>query len=130
MANYSYLDLATEVLKDADNPLTYQEIWESAKSKGLVGKLGTTGKTPWQTLGAQLYVQIRDNQDSKIVGVGRRPIRFFLKSRENELTADAVEKIEVEETKGKTAERKYKERDLHPLFTYFAYANPSFNRGR
>ena len=73
---------------------------------------------------------MRDNADSKFIKVGNRPARFFLKQRKAELPPDAVTKLEKEE--GKKAEKKtpYHERDLHPLLTYFAYANPSFNRGR
>jgi len=45
MAN-AFLDLASEVLKTADRPLTYQEVWEKAESSGLAAKLKTSGKTP------------------------------------------------------------------------------------
>jgi len=129
MANV-YLELACEVLKVAETPLTYQEIWETAKASDLVGKIGTNGKTPWQSLGAQLYVEVRDNPNSKFIKVGKRPARFFLKSREKEISDDAVAKIEKEEIKVTTKTFGFKERDLHPLLAYFSYANPSFNRGR
>lgn len=126
----SYLDLAHEVLKRADKPLTYQEIWEAGKASGLRAKMKISGKTPWQSLGARLYVEVRDNPDSKLIKVGKRPARFFLKAREAELAGDAVAKIELEEAKKQPAASRYRERDLHPLLAYFAYANPSFNRGR
>lgn len=130
MAKYSYLDLAQEVLQSVDNPLTYQEIWQRAEGDGLTEKLRSTGKTPWQTLGAQLYVEIRDNSKSKFIGVGRRPTRFFLKSRENELSSSTLSNLEEAELRQKQSKSIYTERDLHPLLTYFVYANPSFNRGR
>lgn len=128
--SYSYLDLACEVLKQAPKPRTYQEVWQSAQEMGLATKLGPSGKTPWQSLGARLYVEVRDNADSSIIKVGNRPARSFLKERQAELPADAAAKLEKEE--GKKTEKKtpYHERDLHPLLTYFAYANPTFNRGR
>jgi hypothetical protein len=129
MAN-SFLDLALEVLKTAERPLTYQEIWDAAKSSGIAAKMKTTGKTPWQSLGAQLYVDVRDNAASKFVKVGKRPARFFLESREGEIPSDAVAKIEQEEAKKPPKTPSFRERDLHPLLAYFAYANPSFNRGR
>jgi hypothetical protein len=110
--------------------MVYQEIWGVAQEKGLAAKLETTGKTPWQSLGARLYVEIRDNTDSKIIGVGTRPTRFFLKERQSELPADAAVRIESEERKKPEKRTAYHERDLHPLLTYFAYSNPSFNRGR
>ena len=130
MAVYSFLDLAFDVLKVASSPLTYQEIWQIGKEKGINNKIKTSGKTPWQSLGAQLYVEVRDNEDSRFMKVGKRPARFFLKERASELPSDAVAKIEKEETKKKDKKTKYHERDLHPLLTYFAYANPTFNRGR
>lgn len=129
MAN-SFLDLACEVLKRAAKPLTYQEVWEIGKNAGLSAKIKSTGKTPWQSLGAQLYVEVRDNPSSKFVKVGKRPARFFLKEREKELTDDVVSKIDLEETKNPTKKTTYHERDLHPLLAYFAYSNPAFNRGR
>jgi hypothetical protein len=129
MAN-SYLDLATEVLKTTRQPLTYQEIWEAAKTSGLSAQIKTSGKTPWQSLGAQLYVDVRDNPESQFIKVGRRPARFFLKDRQSEVPSDLVSEIEKGEVKRTTVTPKFKERDLHPLLAYFAYANPSFNRGR
>jgi len=129
--NYSFLDLAYDVLKQTAKPLTYQEIWQAGQEKRLTTKVETAGKTPWQTLGARLYVEVRDNDASKFIPVGKRPTRFFLKERQAELPPDAAERFEQEE--GKKAEKKnteFHERDLHPLLTYFAYANPSFNRGR
>lgn len=130
MASYSFLDLAYDVLAITDKPLTYQEVWQVAQTKGLSAKVKTSGKTPWQSIGAQLYIDIRDNDSSKFIKVGKRPTRFFLKERENQLAADAIDKIEKEESKPPEKKTTYQERDLHPLVTYFAYANPTFNRGR
>jgi len=130
MAVYSFLDLAYDVLKVATQPLTYQEVWQAGKEDGLTDKIKTSGKTPWQSLGAQLYVEVRDNEESRFMKVGKRPARFFLKNRSSELASDAVAKIEKEESKKTEKKTGYHERDIHPLLTYFAYANPTFNRGR
>ncbi len=35
--------------------------------------LSTSGKTPWQTLGARLFCEVRDNPNSKFTKVGKRP---------------------------------------------------------
>ena len=128
--SYSFLDLAYDVLKQATKPMIYQEIWQTAQEKGLTAKLETTGKTPWRSLGAQLYVEVRDNEAGRFIKVGTRPTRFFLKERAAELPPDVASKIDREE--GKKPERKteYHERDLHPLLSYFANSNPTFNRGR
>jgi len=127
---YSFLDLAYDVLKQTIQPLTYQEIWEAGKSSGMNAKIKTSGKTPWHSLGAQLYVEVRDNPDSRFIKVGKRPARFFLKERKDELAQDVIVKIEREEAKKIEKKTTYHERDIHPLLAYFAYANPSFNRGR
>jgi len=127
---YSFLDLAYDVLKQTTKPLTHQEIWEVGKDKGFVDKIKTSGKTPWQTLGAYLYVEVRDNADSRFIKVGKKPARFFLKERQKEVRPDTVAKIEMEEAIKSDKKTAYQERDLHPLLTYFAYANPTFNRGR
>jgi len=131
--SYSYFDLAYEVLKKAPNPLTYQEVWRVASEQGLTAKLSVTGKTPWQSLGARMYVDVRDNDASRFIPVGKRPTRFFLKERAAELPADVatrLEREEVKEAKKPETKPRFVERDLHPLLAYFAYSNPSFNRGR
>ena len=97
---------------------------------GLAAKVGTKGKTPLATLGARLYIEVRDNEESKFIGVGKRPTRFFLKERQSEISPDAIAKAEIEEIKRPERKVPYDERDLHPLLTYFAYTNLSFNRGR
>lgn len=127
---YAFLDLAFDVLKQSPTPLTYQQVWEQAVASGLAAKIESTGKTPWQSLGARLYVEVRDNPNSKIVKVSSRPARFFLRSRLGELPAGTLEKLEKEETKAAEKPTGFKERDLHPLLAYFAYANTTFNRGR
>jgi len=127
---YSFLDLAYDVLKKSTKPLTYQEVWRVGHDEGLASRIQTSGKTPWETLGAQLYVEVRDNENSKFIKVGKRPARFFLKERQAELPPDAVAKLERDEDKRVEKKTEYHERDLHPVLTYFAYAIPSFNRGR
>jgi len=127
---YTFHDLAFDVLRQAEKPLTYQEIWEKAVEIGLTKKIKSSGKTPWQTLGARLFVDVRDNPNSKFIKVGKRPTRFFLKVKESGLSDDIIKKIEIAEIKQEIEKSKWNERDLHPLLTYFVYANPSFGRGR
>lgn len=127
---YTLLDFAEEILSKVEKPLTYQEIWQKGLELNLNRKLSLSGKTPWQTLGARLFVDVRDNKNSRFIKVGRNPARFFLTTRKNEIPDDIILKIELEERKEKKEAEHYEERDLHPLLTYFAYSNPSFNRGR
>ena len=66
---YSFLDLAYEILKNQRKPMVYQEIWQAAVDTGLAAKLGATGKTPWQSMGARLYLEVRDNPQSRFINV-------------------------------------------------------------
>ncbi len=48
---YSFLNLASDVLKKVPNPLTYQEIWQAGQELGLASKIGTVSckPKPWQS---------------------------------------------------------------------------------
>lgn len=126
-----FLQFAEKVLQQSEVPLIYQDIWKKGVELGFDKLLKTNGKTPWQTIGAQLFVDVRDNDKSIFFKVGKRPAKFFLKAKESQLTDDIIEKIDqdvaVPEKRSKTA---YHERELHPLLSYFAYANSQFNRGK
>ena len=52
----TFLELAEKVLKEQKKPLTANEIWKIAEDEGYTSKLNSQGKTPWATLGAQIYV--------------------------------------------------------------------------
>lgn len=127
---YSLFDFAKEVLENSEQPLTYQEIWEKGLELNLDKKLHVTGKTPWQSLGSRLFVDVRDNENSIFIKVSKNPARFFLKSKSELLPKNIIEKIEISERKNSKETGNFSERDLHPLLSYFVYANPSFNRGR
>jgi len=131
MPDYTFLDFAVSVLATEPAPLTYQEIWEHGVEQGLTSMLATTGKTPWQTLGARLFVDVRDNPRTKFLKIGRNPARFFLKSRRGELSPEDLQGAAQPAGEGERPGRAtYMERALHPLLAYFAYSNTTFNRGR
>jgi len=128
---YTFLDFAEETLKQTPEPLTYQEIWSTGKERGFSSKLNISGKTPWQTLGARLFVDIRDNSDTAFVKVGKNPARFFLLSRQGELNSDDFREYGPTKTSTKKdSGLGFHERMLHPLLAYYAFTNTSFNRGR
>jgi hypothetical protein len=129
---YTFLSFAEEVLQVVPKPLTFQEIWSTGEEKGLVSKLASIGKTPWQSLGSRLFVDIRDNPDTIFIKVGKNPTRFFLVTRKTELTEEDLKDIantKITLTKKDNGLR-FHERQLHPLLAYFAFTNTSFNRGR
>lgn len=132
MPKYTFLDYAEEVLKKTPKPLTFQEIWETGKENGLVSKLSISGKTPWATLGARLFVDIRDNPATRFMKVGKNPARFFLVSRKSELTSEEIQKLASSKVSvtPKDKHLSFHERKLHPLVAYFAFTNTAFNRGK
>ena len=129
---YTFLDLAEDVLKDTPKPLTFQEIWTLGEEKGLAAKLASLGKTPWQTLGARLFVDIRDNPETRLIKVGKNPARFFLATRRAELTQEDLKDTVTSKAVPTRKEKihNFHERQLHSLLAYFAFTNTSFNRGR
>ncbi len=116
----TFLKLAELVLDVTKRPLGYYEIWEEAVKTELSKRVNTRGKTPWDSIGAQVYVDIRDNPKSPFYQVSKRPTKFFLKKYSN--TPVAVQEKPVE----KKNLRSYSERDLHPIVTRFVYANQHF----
>src|SRR3972149_4718525 len=77
-----------------------------------------------------LACDVLKKSPTSIVKGCTRPARFFLRERQSELADGVVQKLEKEETKAAEKKTDFKERDLHPLMAYFAYANSTFNRGR
>ncbi|ACR78796.1 winged helix-turn-helix domain-containing protein [Kosmotoga olearia] len=117
---YFYFAIHTKkILEEEKRPLTVEEIWENAVEKGYDKLCGSQGKTPWRTIGAQIYVDIRDNPDSPFVKIDSKPRKFFLRT----VVSDAELKEIEERERGKVEaprKLKYSERELHPFLAYFA----------
>lgn len=127
MSVYTFFDLIDEVFNLYKEPLTDKEIWEKAVESGLDKKVGSVGKTPWRTIGARIYVDMRNNPNSKYIKVGRRPTRFFLKELMKNETIDSIsKKIDDKEKQEKENRKKYKERDIHPLLVKYIYGDSHF----
>lgn len=111
----NFYDLAKQVIQQANQPLSPSEIWDKAVELGLDKKLNTKGKTPWNTLGARLYTNVRDNPNSIFEAVGKNPKRFGLKNiTQNQpaiFSSVVIAPVKIE---------KFTERDLHPLLVKFA----------
>ena len=60
----TYLELAEKVLLEKQQPLSSSDIWNFAVQKGYDKELNKQGKTPGATLGAQIYVNSKDNPKS------------------------------------------------------------------
>ena len=65
--------------------MTTKEIWEEANHIGTVEDFVSDGKTPESTIGAYIYMSLRDNEGifTKVEG---RPVRFGLGSFQNQTT--------------------------------------------
>lgn len=113
----SFLQLAQQVIKDTKHPLTANEIWEIAQEKGHDKELNTKGKTPWATLGARLYIDVRDNPESIFVATGSRPKRFFLRALVDTLGTKVLDTQPIISQK----KPEYLEKDLHPFMAYYGF---------
>lgn len=56
---YNFLKLAQDILKKTEIPMSAIEIWNYAKEHKMTEELNSSGKTPWKTLGARIYVDIK-----------------------------------------------------------------------
>ncbi len=112
MKKLTFKELAKKVLEDENRPLSVEEIWSIAQEKGYDKFIDTKGKTPWRTIGAQIYVDIRDNPKTPFIKIESKPRKFFLKGKEY-LPKKVLDKNEPSNKTG------YSERDLHPFLTYF-----------
>ena len=116
----TFLELAERVLREQKLPMTANEIWQVGTEKGLDKQLNSEGKTPWATLGAQIYVNAKDNPKSPFAQTDSRPKKFYLKSQAKQIDLP-VEPITNSEEKTKKKKFDFKEEELHKFLTYYAY---------
>lgn len=109
----TFFELAIKVLKEANKPMTIEEIWRYAQEREYDVLVGSKGKTPWQTMSARIYVDMRDNPNSPFVKIDSKPKKFFLEELQN------VDTIKEEKEIIQPKETSYSERDLHPFLTYY-----------
>ena len=116
---YTFLDLAKDVIKNQNIPMSAFDIWNKAKELGYDKKFSKYGKTPEKTISAGIYTDLNDNgENSPFIQVSKRPALFFLK----ELSASSTSLPEpiVEE------KYSYKEKDLHKILTSFVFSDSHF----
>ncbi|WP_071891163.1 HTH domain-containing protein [Hymenobacter sp. PAMC 26628] len=129
----TFLAIAEAVLKDS-SPLNAQQIWDKALISGLAAQVKTTGKTPWATLGAQLYVDLKNNAATKFCKVGKG--KFALAEMQQTVDTSIVaavlpESINIEAAGNQKKVEKllqsvkqeeyYLEKHLHPFLAHFAF---------
>ncbi len=128
---YTFFELIIDVFKNNPNPMSADEVWEKALEMKLDKKLGTFGKTPSATVGARLYVDIKEKGDqSTFIQVSKRPARFLLRSMNlnQQLVKSQVEKVKQQDENIllRGQEKNFDERDLHPLLAKYVYEHPHF----
>lgn len=117
---YTFKQLAKDVLEHEGIPLSPSQIWEKGKELGLTDKIESRGKTPEQTIGAQIYVELRNKpENTPFTQHSSRPLLFFLKGKTpNE--GFEIPSIESNEEKSELDKRiSFLEKDLHALLVRF-----------
>jgi len=120
----TFLELAEKVVREENRPLTPEEIWQVACLKQYDSAVGR-GKTPWASIGAQLYVSVKTDPRSQWMRVGRRPSRFYLKSlnASGQYSTSTPVPPQTAIPTAPTPSSRYIEKDLHCLLAYFAFNN-------
>lgn len=118
--NKTFLQIAEETLSKINRPMGQKEIWEQAVKTGVIGKDDhPNAKTPWASVGAQIYLDIRDNEKTKFQQVSNRPQLFCLKN----CVVNEKEDLYPKEKEKKIT---FKERDLHPLLVSYIGKSQDF----
>ena len=106
---YTFEKLIRDILEKSDVPLTASEIWNNAETSGKADLVCSSGKTPWKTIEAKIYVDLKK--------VRSRPAKFGLRSKSY---------VQNKDTKSEKKVKSYNERDLHPLLAKFVFSDEHF----
>jgi len=130
MGKVTFWDVIESTIERAGLPLSAREIWDKAQELGTMGDYSTTGKTPWATIAAYCYTDMNKNGEaSTIVKTSDRPVQFYLRrlGKFNDTNSKVGHPTEATKTKGAVdSEKKFMERDLHPLLVAYAYGDTHF----
>lgn len=135
----TYHELALYALQQLARPAGASEIWDFIEQNRLYTDLDgynpemglpSIGKTPWATIGAQLYVEAKKT-DGKITAQGSHPKLFSLRRE----VSGSLKELKLPENTineqlkpiSQTQKVKFHERDLHPLLCKFLDKHPAFD---
>lgn len=113
------LEVVKKVLEIKKQPLNPNRIYKIADELDLTKELNLSGKTPWDSFSAQIYSDLKENDNSIFEKISEKPILIKLKSQ-NLTFSDAASEV-------KQAKSAFDERDLHPLLASFVELSPNFN---
>ncbi len=123
-STYGFKEFSVDVLKKVKKPLGKMEIWNEGVRLGLDKKLGSQGKTPWYSVGAQIYSEIKQKgEESRFKQVSNRPALFAL--TEQDFSPEVITNSIDTDNEGKE-EKTYYERELHPVLVKYLYSNSHF----
>ena len=91
--NMSFFEAAKKILREAEKPLTADEITKIALEEGLIK---TSGKTPSATMSAMIYIDIKTNQNKSVFVKVERGI-FGLREWETKGRVKAPVPVELQE---------------------------------
>ena len=113
------LEVAKKVLEIKKQPLNPNRVYKIADELDLTKELNLSGKTPWDSFSAQIYSDLKENDNSIFEKISEKPILIKLKSQ-NLTFSDTASEV-------KQAKSAFDERDLHPLLASFVELSPNFN---
>lgn len=116
MAELTLKKLAMKVLMETHTPMTASEIWKYATQSDNYNLDKFQGKTPWTTMSAYIYADIKENENqSTFIKLSSRPVKFYLRA----LKVPEVVNNDISSLLS-PAKNAVKERELHKYLTYFA----------
>lgn len=113
------IDVAKEVLERKKEALNPNRMYHIAREFGLTSDLNLSGKTPWASFAARIYMDIKENPNSIFEIVATKPMLIKLKNQD--INTQSSKEVEIKEPK-----TSYSERDLHPLLSRFISFNENF----
>ena len=126
----TFLELAKRTIEQVGKPLSPTEIWEKATELKITDNVESVGKTPWNSVGARIYISIRDNKDSEFIQISKRPAKFYLKKLLEEKDKDKllyeIKNSIDEEERNISKNKSFNERDLHPLLVRYINSDMHF----
>lgn len=75
----TFLEMMEKEIRLAGHPLTVGEAFAAAEKDGTINELPNIGKTPHNTMNAQLHKDMKRGQKARFVQVSTKPAKFDIK---------------------------------------------------
>ena len=121
---YTGKQLSKKVLEVNGHPMTSEEIWKYKLEHSL--DTSVSGETPWRTLQAQMYMDIKEKGDkSDFYQYSRKPVSFYLSSKKDYVTSPAANAETTSKVDNKRSNEQNEKR-MHPFLVSFLCNDPHF----